>query len=255
MSRSTLTLILRVGVCILVVALLTASAQMQNFVNRREGTNVHKDALQDFVLIGLHRNFAKFERKSILKVSFFLPEPGTHPDRKIFIEATELRDFCHYFMTANASPQWKHGSWNNFGPWPTADIIDQLSINADNIGVLAGYRDGGDPPVYMPVDVSPNHDKIQPQPYRIHFITGRDLQSLDISVSTSSGAPAKISVPIQRCNRALNLNCKLYAAGSSQSLLLDMSSLPSGEYHVQFLGHVPNSLTPTSIDIMLYHHK
>jgi hypothetical protein len=258
MSPSALTHVCRVVLCFLVVALLTSSAQIQgmhSFVNRREGTNVHKDALQDFTLIGLHRNFPKFEPKSTLNVGFFVPQSSANPDRKIFVEATELRDSCHYFMTANISPQWKNGSWNNFGPWPTADIIDPLSLGADNIGVLAGYRDGGDPPVYLPVDVSSNRDKVQLQPYRVHFITGRDLRSLDVSVSNSSGAPVSVSVPIQRCNKALNPNCKLYAAGSSQSFLLDMSSLPSGEYHVKFLGHVPGSLTPTSLDIMLYHHK
>lgn len=258
MPLSALTVVPRVVVCILFIALLTASAQIQgmhSFLNRREGTNVHKDALQDFTLIGLHRNFPKFEPKSILSVSFFLPQPGTNPDRKIFIEASELRDSCHYFMTANISPQWKNDSWNNFGPWPTADIIDQLSLSADNIGVLAGYRDGGDTPVYLPVDVSSNHDKLRLQPYRVHFITGRDLQSLEVSVFNSRGAPLNISVPTQRCDRALNPNCKLYAAGSSQSFLLNLLSLPSGEYHVKFLGHVPGSLTPTSLDIMLYHHK
>jgi hypothetical protein len=228
---------------------------MHTFVNRREGTNVHKDALQDFLLIGLHRNFTKFEPKSTLNVRFFLPKPNANPDRKIFVEAIELRDSCHYFMTASSSTQWKNGIWNSFGPWPTADVIDQLSLSADNIGVLAGYRDDGDPPVYVPVDVSPNHNKLQSQPYRIHFITGRDLQSLDVSVSSSTGAPVKVTVPIQKCNKNLNRNCKLYAAGSSQSFPLDMSSLPSGEYHVKFLGHVPGSLTPTSLDIMLYHYK
>jgi hypothetical protein len=258
MSPSVLTHVCRVVLCFLVAALLTTAAQIQgmhSFVNRREGTNIHKDALQDFTLIGLHRNFRKFEPKSTLNVGFFLPQPNGNSERKIFVEATELRDSCHYFMTANISPQWKSGSWNIFGPWPTADVIDQLSLSADNIGVLAWYRDGGDPPVYLPVDVSANHDNLPLQPYRIHFITGRDLQSLDVSISNSSSAPVKVSVPVQKCNRALNPNCKIYAAGSSQSFPLDMSSLPSGEYHVKFLGHVPGSLTPTSLDVMLYHHK
>jgi hypothetical protein len=257
MFTSALNLVCRAVLPVAAVGILTASIQiqgMQSFANRREGTNIHKDALEDFTLIGLHRNFEKFEPKSTLNVSFFLPQTR-NADRKVFVRASELRDSCHYFMTANTSPHWKSGTWNIFGPWPTADVIDQLSLSADNIGVLAGYLEGGNPPVYLPVDVSPNLDKLQPQSYRIHFITGRDLQSLDVSVSDSSGAPVKISVPIQRCNKALNPNCKLFAAGSSQSFPLDMSSLPAGEYHVKFLGHVPSTLTPTSLDITLYHHR
>src|SRR5215469_464318 len=119
MSLSAFSHLCKVVLCFLVLAPLTASGQirgMQTFGNRSEGTNVHKNAREDFTLVGLHRNFAKFESKSTLKVRFFLPQSSRNSDRRVSVEATELRDSCHYFMTANPSPQWKNGSWNIFGP-------------------------------------------------------------------------------------------------------------------------------------------
>lgn len=243
------------GLCLALISSAFAQIQgMHTFANRREGTNVHPNALQDFTLIGVHRNFQAFSDKSTLTVSFFLPKLTGTSDRKVFVEATELQDSCHYFMEAKDSVQWTEGGWNTFGPWPTADIIDRLTLKAENIGVLAGYRKGSDPPVYLPVDVSLSRDKLPAQPYRIHFITGQDIQSLDITVFNSKGALVKVPLPPLRCNRSFNQNCKLYAAGSAQSFPLDMTTLPSGEYHVKFLGHVPSSFKPTSFDIVLYHH-
>src|SRR5216683_1997069 len=224
---------------------------MQAFDNRLEGTNVHPHALQDFTLIALHRDFRPFKQSATLHVRFFLPQIASSPDRKVFVEAAELLDSFHYSMQAKSSSAWKDGNWNVFGPWPTQDVIDRLSLEATNIGVLAGYRVGNDPPVYLPVDVYEKEGQPSVRAYTFHFITGQDLQSLDVTVTDAAGRMMNVGKPQLRCKRN---NCKLFAAGSTGSFPLDMSSLPAGEYHVKLLGHIPGSLTPTSLDIVLYHH-
>jgi hypothetical protein len=113
---------------------------MQNFQNRVEGTNVHPNALQDFTLIAIHRDFELFQQNAELRVRFFLPPVAAIADKKVFVEAVELQDSFHYFMQAKSSSAWKNGNWNIFGPWPTKDVIDPLGLLSENIGVLAGYR-------------------------------------------------------------------------------------------------------------------
>ena len=224
---------------------------MQTFENRVEGTNVHPHALQDFTLIAIHRDFQPFKQNATLRVRFFLPRLAANAEKKVFVEAVELLDSFHYSMQAKSSNAWKDGNWNVFAPWPTQDVIDRLGLEAMNIGVLAGYRAGNDPPVYLPVDVYEKEGQPSVRTYTFHFITGQDLQSLDVTVTDATGRMMNVGKPPLRCKRN---NCKLFAAGSPGSFALDMSSLPAGEYHVKLLGHIPGNLTPTSMDIVVFHH-
>src|SRR6266853_6495266 len=99
-----------------------ASAQVQGmraFDNRVEGTNVHTNALQDFALIAIHRNFQFFPKNATLHVRFFLPRLAGNLDDKVFVQAVELQDSFHYFMQAKGTSKWRDGNWNVFEPWPT----------------------------------------------------------------------------------------------------------------------------------------
>lgn len=239
-------------------ALSTASyafAQVQGlrvFENRLEGTNVHTNALQDFTIIAVHRNFQPFAANASLHVRFFIPRTNNSRDKEVFLEAVERQDSFHYFMQAKNS-KWKEDSWNVFEPWPTKDVIDRLGVQARNIAVLAGYRIGDGPRVYLPVDVYQTEAPSRAN-YTLHFITASELQSIDVSVTNAAGAALKAPRLQEGCNRAFNASCRLYAAGSAQALALDMTALPAGEYHVKFLGHVPGDLTPRTLDIIVYHH-
>jgi hypothetical protein len=226
---------------------------MQAFDNRVEGTNIHTNALQDFTLIAIHRNFQLFSQNANLHVRFFLPRLAGSPNRKVFVEASELQDSFHYFMQSKSTSKWNDGVWNVFEPWPTKDVIDRLGLYAGNVGVRAGYRIGNGPTVFLPVDVYQGDGQSATGTYTFHFITGSDLQSLDVLVTDSAGLAVKALDLQQKCNKAYNQGCKLYAAGSVHAFSLDMSALPQGEYHVRLLGHVPGSLTPTSLDVVLYH--
>jgi hypothetical protein len=226
---------------------------MQTFDNRREGTNIHPNALQDFNIIAVHREYQSFGPHSTLHVRFYLPRVTDSENRQVFLEATELQDSFHYFMEARSTGLQHDSSWNVFEPWPTQDVIDRLGLHASNIGVRAGYRINNDPPVFLPVDVYQSIAPSSSGVYRFYFITASDLQSLDVAVVNDRGAALSAPKFQQKCNKAYNPNCKLYAAGSTNSFSLDMSALPEGVYHIRLLGRVPSSLTPTSFDLALYH--
>jgi hypothetical protein len=235
---------------------LVAYAQtqgMKDFGDRLEGTNVHRNALEDFTLVAVHRNFPPFVRNVNLNVRFFLPKLPGNPPKKVLVQAAELQDSFHYFMQTK-DPTWKDGSWNIFAHWPTRDVIDQLGVQAENLGVLAQYRVDNQRPVYLPVDVYQSDGQTPRRAYTFQFITGQDLQSLELSVTNIAGTEVNLNKPTLKCNKSFNPNCKLYAAGSTQAFDLDMSSLVEGEYHLKLIGHVPGTSTPTSLEIALYHH-
>jgi hypothetical protein len=196
---------------------------MQTFENRLEGTNVHPNALQDFTLIAVHRDFQPFKENSTLRVRFFLPGVPADRDRKVFVEALELLDSFHYSMQAKNSNAWKDGAWNIFGPWPTKDVIDRLSVQAMNVGVLAGYRVGNNPPVYLPVDVYAKDGQPTVRTYTFHFITGQDLQALDVTVTNAAGAV---------------MNVAKAAAQVQNKLCRELQAVRGGKHGVVSAGHV-----------------
>jgi hypothetical protein len=230
-----------------------SSAQMKDFGNRREGTTMHVDALEDLAIVAVHRDFEPFPRNANLSVRFFLPALPGSPAPDVAVEGIELQDSFHYLMESKQPPV-KAGTWNVFGQWPTSDVIDKLGIEPANLGVLAELKVGSKLPVYLPVDVYPSDRQPRKHAYTFYFMTGQDLQSLDISVTNRTGQQVNLAKPNLICNRSFNPNCKLYAAGSTQAFDLDMSSLPEGEYHIHLTGHVPGSANPTSLQIALYHH-
>lgn len=258
MPRSRAKLALPIVVATILFARSTILAQvqgMQAYDNRIEGTNVHNNALQDFTLVAIHRSVQPFNTNADLHVRFYLPRITGNPEKKVFVEATELQDSFHYFMQAKPSTKWTDGHWNVFGPWPTRDVIDRLGLQNNNIGVRAGYRLNNGPPVFLPVDVYQNDGQPAVLTYTFYFITGSDLRSLDVSVANSKGTTLKEPAVQQKCNKDFNPGCKLYAAGSTHYFSLDMSALPPGEYHVRLSGHVPGNLTPTSLDIVVFHSR
>ncbi len=226
---------------------------MKEFSNRREGTSVHLNALNDFTLIAIHKSFHAFPRNASLNVRFFLPALPAG-DKKIYVEAQELQDSFHYLMQSSGSFAWKKDDWNIFRPWPTSDVIDPLGIQPDNLGVLASYQIGNQERVYLPADVYSDPEQPSRHGYTFHIITGQDLQSVDLSLADSAGKRVNATLPELKCNKTLNPNCRLYSAGSTMAFDVDMSGLRQGEYHLQLTGHIPRTSAVTSLVIALYHH-
>lgn len=224
---------------------------MKDFGNRLEGTTIQLNALNDFTFVALHRHFEHFAKGANLKVRFFLPRLSTG-DNKVFLEALELQDSFHYFMTAK-KVDWKQGASNVFHPWPTSDVIDRLDIAADNLGVRASYQVGKRTRVYLPVDVYSSNVQSQEQGYMFYYVTAQDLQSVDITVMDSNDKAVSIAKPNLNCNKKRNPNCIIFPAGNTFNFSLDFSALAPGEYHLHLVGHVPRTAQTTSIATTLYH--
>ncbi len=250
-ARATAKVLLAVALSALLTEAQTQG--MKDFGDRFEGTNFKKNALEDFTIVAIHRDFVPFSKNDNLQVRFFLPNLPKDPGRKVFVQAIELQDSFHYYMQTK-NGVWKEGSWNTFSHWPTKDVIDPLGIHSDNMGVVAQYRIANQRPVFLPVDVYPVGKQVSKRTYTIHFVTGQDLQSMEIAVTNSRGLPIKLHQPMPKCNKSFNPNCKLYAASSTQAIDLDLSSEPEGEYQLKLTGHVPGTSAPTSLDLTLYHH-
>src|SRR5438552_2829422 len=116
-----------------------ASAQvegMHDFGNRFEGTAPRKNALEELTLLSVHRGPVRYDRNVNLQITFFTPQLAQQASG-ISIEALELQDAgVHYAMRSKLSNQWKPNQRNIFGPWPTKDVIDRLSVRPTNLGVL-----------------------------------------------------------------------------------------------------------------------
>jgi hypothetical protein len=255
------------SICLLLIALIicgslgraiaTAQSAIQGslpFANRFEGTTVHHDDLEDFTLVALHRSFEEFPANSNLDVQFFIPELDRTTAQTIFVQAAELQDTSqHYFMHSKPITGFQAQAFYTFAPWPTADVIDRLRINSKNIGVLAGWQAPDASPVYSPVDVfRVGHNAVK-NPYTFWFVVGRDVQRLEIFISSEKGQHVLPSLASQTCNLDIDPDCTLYPAASTQAVSIDFSSLPEGKYHVRFVGHFPRSSDKFAFDVQIYH--
>jgi hypothetical protein len=89
-----------------------SSAQMKDFGNRREGTTMHVDALEDLAIVAVHRDFEPFPRNANLSVRFFLPAQPGSPAPDVDVEGIELQDSFHYLMESK-QPALKAGAWKS----------------------------------------------------------------------------------------------------------------------------------------------
>ena len=220
---------------------------MKPFDNRVEGTAVELHGDEDITLLGVDRTFEHFPKNSSLQVQFYLPNIAAS-SVNIFVEAREIVDTKHYLMQSKRT-SWNAGSWNIFTPWPTKDVIDPLGLDPGNIAVLAGYRDGTHPTVYVPVDVTAQPSQPTERPYTFHFETAWDLHSLEKSITGPSGKTTILKT--DECK--ISPSCVIYSAASSQAFEVDMSGFSEGIYSIHLVGHIPgNSLKPDLL-IRIYH--
>jgi hypothetical protein len=229
-----------------------ATEEMKDFGNRIEGTTGRLHAREDLELIAIHRNFEQFARGANLQVRFYLPKPTVQTQktsiaRKVSIEALEIQDTIHYFMQSKQL-NWEEGKWNSFSPWPTKDVIDPLGLDWSNIGVRATFRDGNEPPVYMPVDVVQSSHLVKSS-YTFYFRTSLDLHSLEKLLIGPSGQITRLET--EECK--FSPTCVLYPATSSQAFDVDMTRLPAGVYTVRMIGHVPRTSVKPTLSVRMYH--
>ncbi|MBN1349279.1 hypothetical protein JXJ21_07710 [candidate division KSB1 bacterium] len=99
--------------------------------NRYEGVELLGVRAPDLELI----SFMGYQEETppntdvILKLKFYIPA-----DAKFFITAKELVYRRSYLMKP-LTTDWQKG-WRIFEPWPTHDVINQLELKVDEIGVV-----------------------------------------------------------------------------------------------------------------------
>jgi len=98
--------------------------------NRYEGRieiPVGKPDLELLSFVGFREPFTT---DVTLKVRFFLPT-----DSPVFIQGRELQEQKQYWMESKPW-QWPAGVWNEFGPWPTREVLSREGVPAWNLGVV-----------------------------------------------------------------------------------------------------------------------
>jgi hypothetical protein len=230
--------------------------EMRDFGNRVEGKDVRKNALEELTLLAVHRGPVKFDKGTNLHVTFFVPPIAGFQQPRLLIEALELQDTGeHYSMRAKPSNQWRSDERNVFGPWPTKDVIDSLSVVPSNLGVLVWYKREESPAIYLPAMVSTDRSTTTPSStYTLYFVMGSDLQTFTVTITNEAGKPVPLALPTLKCNTEVNRNCRLYAGGTTQAYDIDMSSVPRGLYNLKLSGTVPRSTDKLFIDFSLSSH-
>lgn len=97
--------------------------------NRYEGRREIPVSRPGFELASFLGHLEVYEEPVDLKVLFYLPGQETAT-----VYAQELQDEKHYWMKSKPD-DWKAGAWNEFGPWPTFEVLDREQIAAWNLGV------------------------------------------------------------------------------------------------------------------------
>ena len=105
--------------------------------NRCEGLIDLEVSRPDLVLLSFAGHRELFDDDVDLKVKFFLPR-----DAEVVIQGRELRDQRQYRMESKAVA-YRARAWNEFGPWPTGEVLTREGIPASNLGVLIEVADDG----------------------------------------------------------------------------------------------------------------
>jgi len=130
--------IIVIGISFLILGLsLTAFSQpdkkwkVRNDKDNRYEGSIDKEVASEppIKLISFYSSKEKFNRNSVLKVTFYLKD-----QLKVYLTAQELENREFYWMEAKRQ-DWPLG-WNVFGPWPVDEVLEDLSISPDNLGIL-----------------------------------------------------------------------------------------------------------------------
>ncbi len=231
---------------VLLLVAFEVHAQLRDFDNRREGQLPAYNGKFDFLCLGIHRTFQKFDRNAKLYVRFPMPDGATN----LFVNAAELLAAKDYVMEAKKT---KLGPVATFGPWPTSDVIDKLGIQWNNLGVLAGFTLNGEK-VFSPVDVGQTLGSARSL-YTVHFRLGVSIRSLEVTATAKSGNKSLLLYQ-KSCDPKRFPGCTLWFDSSVQHATLDMSALPTGVYVIMLDGTLSDATdTHTKTTFLLYHRS
>jgi hypothetical protein len=139
-------------------------------VNRYEGRISLPASVPPIELISFYSYQESYSYDDILMVGFYL-----HGDFPVYLTAQEIETQEYYWMEAKPQ-QWRQG-WNEFGPWPVSDVLGELEIPPDNLGVLVRLeKETGSGPI-SPVILYHSSPPTQINRYTAYFRPGKSISS------------------------------------------------------------------------------
>lgn len=176
---------------LLLLALLAVSAaqiapekwrQQNDRGNRFEGLAQVPAGLPDLELLSFVAHWEPFQAGATLRVLFYVPV-----EMPVVVESRELRDEKQYWM--ESKPQsWRAGTWNEFGPWPTGDVIAREGIAAHNLGVVVRPRVQSPSGTILPALVYHQHRPGLVEHYSLYIRPNTTLRTVQYSADRASGA-------------------------------------------------------------------
>jgi hypothetical protein len=163
----------------------------------------------------------------VLKVRFFLPRTGS-----VFITAVELRrqGRSHYQMRP-ARTDWNAG-WQEFSPWPTADVLVPLQISPDNLGVVArldSEQDGGSGAIAPVIVYAGRYPQVAAR-YVAQFLPPSTLAKVDYDLINVDAGTRVASGRL--CEETPGQSKPCVAGNTPFEIAVDLSGQPSGNYRL-----------------------
>lgn len=172
-----------------------------------------------------------------LKLSFFLPEK-----KDLYIVAKELTP-KHYYMMRPAETSWAAG-WQEFAPWPTAAVMNQLGIALNELGVLG--RVGHDMPgscEVVPICVFDSTVVDSALEYTLHFKPKVNLKSVRFVLVRERDGERIIDQQME----------SLFYGGLPFPITLDMAGQAEGYFKLMIVCRLKNRTGRISRTYSFYH--
>ncbi|MCX6627147.1 MAG: hypothetical protein NTW28_05915 [Candidatus Solibacter sp.] len=177
--------------CSLILACLAVSSaqvasekwrQQNDRGNRFEGLIEVPASLPDLELLSFVAHWEPFERGATLRVLFYLPV-----EMPVVVESRELREQRQYWMESKPR-SWRRGAWNEFGPWPTTEVIAREGIASDNLGVVVRPRGEAWASTILPALVYHQHRPESVNRYSLYIRPNTTLRTVQYSADRVSDA-------------------------------------------------------------------
>jgi hypothetical protein len=182
--------------------------------NRLEGYVRREIAAPAFEALGFIRGpqLKTFRSPAVLNLHFFLSRSS-----RVRIHALELIPLKQYQMEVKRA-DWREG-WNNFGPWPSSDVLDPLGVSLANIAVLAQGDETQSEAELVPVSfVSP---EAIPSDYEFQFRVKYDLETASFRVERIDSGEVLRSGVLRRV-----------PGEAPASLHFDLANVSAGKYRL-----------------------
>lgn len=174
------------------------------------------------------------------RVCYFLPEA-----RPLRVFARELTDRHHYWMESKRV-EGTGGSWQEWGPWPTGEVILKERIPAINLGILVQpERRRSEELVLVPAFVYHSAPPDAADHYLLVLAPGRRLR--------------RVSFELRRLDdpRAEPVFARTLPGakepGLPISMRLPVRDLEAGWMKVLVSGDVPNRRDPVALELRFFH--